>query len=137
MDYTAANLKARCEQGRDVGEPTTMWLSVTGEHYVFIGSQFPSIPSEPGTVDEGAEREWAFDAETAYYMALNCFENYAHDKAGKLYWRWGPEFRQRDDGRCMFYIRCLISDKPALPKDDPRVISYWRSLAEKKATEAA
>ena len=113
--FTASNLKARCERGREVGEPTSTWRSVTGEPYVVIGSQIDGIPSEPGTVDEGKGREWAFDEETAYFQALNCFENYANGKTGKLYWRVEPHFervpRTKYPQRCLFYMRCLISDK--------------------------
>lgn len=136
MDFTAENLKARCEQGREVGEPTSMHMSATGEPYVVIGMQTNGAPATPGTVDEGQAREWAFDAETAYFAALACFETYAHDRPGKLYWRWEPTLEQRKDGAARmvwFYMRCFISDKPPLPKDDPRVKSYWDSLAEKAA----
>jgi hypothetical protein len=142
MDFTAANLKARCEQGREVGEPTSMYLSVTGEPYVVIGMQSNGVPATPGTVDEGAEREWAFDVETAYFQALACFETYAHDRPGKLYWRWEPTFERRADSKslpmiCWFYMRCLISDKPLIAKDDPRVKSYWDGMAAKAAFVSA
>lgn len=114
-DFTAERLRAEIEMQFTVGAPTLARLSVTNEPYVVIGSQINSVPSEPGTVDEGAEREFAYDIETAYYHALACFASYADGKSGKLYWRTPPEFCEWDtpDGkRCHFYMRCLISDKP-------------------------
>lgn len=117
-EFTAANLKARCEQGRKVGRPTSTWKSITGEPYFVIGNQAEGIPSEPGTVDEGQSHVWAFDEETAYFQALNCFENYAHGKTGKLYWRIEPQLerhsRTKYPQKVIFYMRCLISDKPEI-----------------------
>jgi hypothetical protein len=130
--WSAAKLKAACEEGFEIGEGTSMRWAVTGEPYVTIGSQLGSLPAEPGTVDEGAPRELAFDQETAYVLALSCFKTYAEGRVGKLYWRWGPTFETfPEERRCRFYLRCLISDKPPLPKDHPRVKSYWDDMAEK------
>ena len=114
-EFTAANLKARCEKIFDVGKPTSRFLSVTGEPYVVIGWQI-DVPSAPGVVDEGKAFGWAFDEETAYFQALNCFEDYAYGKVGKLYWRIEPQFEINPETkyRCIFYMRCLISDKPEI-----------------------
>ncbi len=122
IKFTATNLKARCEQGREVGRPTSTWKSATGEPYVVIGSQSKGMPSQLGTVDEGCGHKWAFDEETAYFRALACFETYAHGKSGKLYWRIEPQletdlgFKRVKFGehKFIFYMRCLISDKPEI-----------------------
>jgi hypothetical protein len=116
-EYTESSLRDRCEKGREVGRPTDRYLSVTGEPYVVIGSQISGVPSEPGTVDEGFGQELGFDEETAYFQAWACFETYAHDKTGKLYWRIPPRlerYPRKNSTKCMFYMRCLISDKPEM-----------------------
>jgi hypothetical protein len=122
-EFTAAKLKEHCERGREVGKPTSGALSVTGEPYFVIGSQIDGTPKEPGTIDEGQEFEWAFDEETAFFQAWNCFERYAHGKSGKLYWRIGPDLEERNIRNLtsegpkklyQFYMRCLISDKPEI-----------------------
>ena len=76
-------------------------LAPTGEEYVVIGNQHP---------DEG------IDEETACRAARAAFDAYAEGRVGTLYWRKKPQLEwQRDDpktGRCVVYIRCLISDAP-------------------------
>lgn len=96
-----------------VGIPTNTYRSVTGEPYVVIGSQAGGAPEIPGTVGEGWPHEWAFDEETACMQAGACFESYAEDRKGTLYWRSAPrlEWDGKKD-RCCVYMRGLISDKP-------------------------
>lgn len=126
--WNAARLKAAIEEGLEVGEPTSMAYAVTGEPYVAIGSPVTPVSGVIGVVGEGVARELAFDAETAYMAALGAFRAYAEDKTGKLYWRVEPELEQ-EGNRFVYYMRCLISNNPPLPKDHPRVKSYWDSLA--------
>lgn len=101
-----------------VGEPTDRSRSVTGEPYVVIGSQRHGNPDVPGTVNEGCSFEHAFDEEMACMQAAECFEKYAEDRNGVLYWREGPELEWIDKGtpyaRCKVYMRCLISAKAPL-----------------------
>jgi hypothetical protein len=90
---------------------------------VTIGHQVDGQSSQPGTVNEGEERETAFDAETAYWSALSAFGQYEQwhlaGRSGTLYWRstpnleWSPKGKSlRLGNRCLFWIRLLISDKP-------------------------
>ena len=129
-----AELKARIEYGRTIGETTEHGVSVTGEYYVSIGSQHPDedMPQIPGTIDEGKRAELGFDEETACMQALACFQLYADDHRGVLYWRQEPildcaqdTFKMVDGKiktikfnapRYKVYIRLLLSDKPVLPK---------------------
>ena len=109
---TVAELIERIERDYTVGPSTEARLSVTGEPYVVIGEQIDSEPTIPGTVDERAPREVAFDEETACYLALSCFETYAEGRGRYLYWREPPELEWSNDGkRCTVYVRCLVSEK--------------------------
>ena len=125
--WSASRLQAEIEQGFDIvveADPARFAaFAPTGERYVTIGHQVDGLPSEAGTVDEGKERETAFDAETAYWAALGAFRQYAEGKTGKLYWRsppnleWSPKGKSlRLGNRCLFWIRLLISDKPVMAK---------------------
>jgi hypothetical protein len=100
-----------------VGESTDCALSVTGEPYVVIGAQDhrDGLPQIPGTIDEGKRRELAFDEETAVMSALKCFEDYARERIGTLFWRVKPELEWIEDhSRCKVYLRLLISDKSVM-----------------------
>lgn len=96
-----------------VGQSTDTSRSVTGEPYVVIGAQKNGVPKIAGTRDEGSDGEWAFDEETACMQAAACFETYADGRSGVLYWRTEP-ILESEKNRCVVYMRCLISDKPAL-----------------------
>ena len=112
MNFDSETLRKAVEDGFEVGQSTDTSVCVTGKPYVTIGSQIDGIAPESGVVREGALREWAFDEETAYWMALNCFKNYALDNSGKLYWRQTPIFDRdpsRKGHRCMFYMRLVIA----------------------------
>lgn len=125
------------EKQLSVGESTDHSLSVTGEPYVTIGSQHPDygLPCIPGTVDEKACAELAFDEETAVMAAYANFLSYAEDRYRKLastitangseadfdktceivgkckiYWRMRPRLEWNEDKtRCQVYMRLLIS----------------------------
>lgn len=111
-DHSAEALQAQCEKHRCIGVDSSTRLAPTGEPFVMIGSQI-GIPDVPGTVGEGCPREFAFDVETAYFQAWTCFENYQYGRPGTLYWRTRPRL-EWEGKRCMFYMRCLISEKPIL-----------------------
>jgi hypothetical protein len=81
--------------------------------------------------------------ELAIKYWLEAFKEYASDKSGKLYWRERPEvngweylrgFRGQEalivERHWVVYSRLLISDKPVLAKDDPRVKSYYDDMVE-------
>lgn len=118
---TVAELIALIEQRHPVGESTTIWLSVTGEPYVVIGSQHPGdgLPTIPGTIDEGRRGEYAADEETALWQARAAFEQYAEGRLGTLYWRSRPTeteswFDAHGSKYHGVYLRMLISDKPVM-----------------------
>lgn len=104
--YTAEALKAKCEEGFTVGPSTSHYLSVTGEPYV----QFCN-----GIRVDSDFIEWALTAKKAFEATLDSFRKYAEGKSGAIYWRIEPEFSEHR-GRCAFYMRLLISDKPVLAK---------------------
>ena len=109
-----AELLTRLEGRFVIGESTDHARSVTGEPYVVIGVQADEpIPKIIGTVEEGRKRELSFDEETACWSALAAFEEYALERKGVLYWRTKPDLRW-NEGLCTVYMRCLISDKPAI-----------------------
>jgi hypothetical protein len=105
----------------DAPRERTWNIAASGEPYVTIGSQWPTRPSVPGTIDEGQRFEWAFDPETAYFQAITCFNSYADDRSGKVYLRMGPQFEERRASKrysqfgpptsygCAIYLRLLIS----------------------------
>ncbi len=114
---TVAEFTAWIEQQYPVGESTRGPLSVTGEEYVVLGSQHPDdgMPAIPGTKDEGARCEPAFDEETAVMQAWNCFEQYREGRSGTLYWRIKPDLMWSEDkNTCFLYVRLLISDRPVM-----------------------
>lgn len=97
----------------------------TGDSYVVIGSQHPGLPTIPGTIDEGAVREHAFDEETAASMALASFQAYhawwsevqSDGEKPILYWRIKPElngFKVNGKFKCSIYLRLALSDKPVI-----------------------
>lgn len=100
-----------------VGPSTTSRLSVTGEEYVTIGSQYDKeMMGAPGTVDECESQDIAFDEQTACMQAYICFGDYAEERNGILYWRIKPQLDwNNDNSRCVAYMRCLISGKPVIP----------------------
>lgn len=113
MPTTVPDLLDWIERQFEIGEPTSTHLAVTGEPYFIIGNTL--APSDqPGVVAEGAQREAAFDEETACMSAASAFREYAEGKTGKLYWRWKPELLWDSPmgRRCIVYMRLLISDKP-------------------------
>jgi hypothetical protein len=101
--FTAAkakDLQDYCEAQIAVGPPTTMAISVTGEEYHVLS--MTGAPDRDSAV-EAAKR--SFDA----YLA-NSRPN------SKLYWRVTPEIGEEVSKRRSlwgFYMRLLISDKPA------------------------
>lgn len=119
IEATAESLKAEIEKLFPVGQPTSMYLSVTGEPYVEITSA--------GRHEEGVADIKRFSTgEAAYSGALTAFTQYAEGKSGVLYWRATPEI-ERYQGGFAFYMRCLISDKPVLAKDHDLVRSYYEA----------
>jgi hypothetical protein len=113
--FSAERLQREIEAIYPVGPTTNGALAVTGEPYVVIGDQSDGRSEIPGTVDEGAERDCAFDEETAYFAARAAFNTYAHGRSGILYWRVAPILEWNEARtRCRITMRCLISDKPRL-----------------------
>lgn len=116
MEYTEQTLCARIERGYRVGASTATRVAVTGEPYVVIGhsDHEEGPPAIPGVVEEGDRGAAGFDAETAWYSALNAFELYAENRGGNLYWRVRPQLEWNDEhSRCRFYMRLLVSEKAA------------------------
>lgn len=111
---TVESLTQKIESMFPVGASTDHALSVTGEPYVTIGYQKDGTSKIRGAVDEGADREFGFDEETASMSAYASFLEYAADRAGTLYWRVKPRLEWNENNtRCQVYLRCLISSKPA------------------------
>lgn len=109
---TVRALTQRIESMFPVGLSTDHATSVTGEPYVTIGVREDRSPKVRGTVDEGADREFGFDEETASFAAYASFLEYAADHTGTLYWRVKPRLEWNEDRtRCQVYMRCLISSK--------------------------
>ena len=97
----AVILRAYCETRWPIGASTTGRLSVTGEEYEVL-------------TDNGY-----ISSEAARLAAQSSFEGYAKDKSGILYWRITPEIALMCRNRhYSFYLRLLISDKPAKPSGD-------------------
>lgn len=112
---TVADLTRYIESRFPVGEPTQRALSVTGEPYVVIGHEDSDKPLVPGVIREGETRGdigWCEDEVVGAVHAA--FDRYAEDKSGTLYWRVKPALEWYD-GRCIVYMRLLISDKAVLP----------------------
>jgi hypothetical protein len=108
-------LKSYIADKYPIGPSTNCSCAVTGDKYVVIGSQYPGIPTVPGTIDECASGESAFDEETACYAALNSFQLYAEGRAGKVYYRHRPELEYDDrERRYKVYMRLVISNKPEI-----------------------
>jgi len=96
----AKDLQDYCESQIAVGPSTDMALSVTGEEYTVL-----SMTGAP-------DRESAVDA------AKKTFDAYLAGSRpnSKLYWRVTPEIGEEKTSRRHlwgFYMRLLISDKPA------------------------
>lgn len=103
---TVASLTKWIEDQFPVGPTTNGMLSVTGDPYVEIGMPVNGVP---GVIEEGHERELAFDEETACLAAATCFREYAAGKSGTLYWRVKPQLEWNDDRtRAIVYMRCLV-----------------------------
>jgi hypothetical protein len=84
-------LRIECERGFEVGPRGHSSVSATGEPFVVLtGSEL--LP----------------DDEECHAVASATFREYAAGKSGTLYWRIYPEIE-----RGQFYMRLLISDKPA------------------------
>lgn len=117
------SLKPTCEQAFQLGEPTSTYLSATGEPYVTIASG--------GIVEEGEVLPALCSSpELACRLWLKAFEDYAKDKRGKLYWRVEPVLDTviagsgiAADTRYVVYARLLISDRPAAVETIPVVRS--------------
>lgn len=93
----AVALKAYCESKFTVGVSTVSSKSVTGQSY----SQFCLSGYDT--------------AEAARLGAQECFDEYAKDNAGTLYWRVVPEIAYMPRTKAYaFYMRLLISDKPVI-----------------------
>lgn len=93
-----SRLRSECERGCDVAPRSTTATSPTGERFVeLINPDMRLLPSE----------------EDIYLSALATFRKYAEGKGGTIYWRTYPEVEQQSQG-WKFYMRVLVSDKPAL-----------------------
>lgn len=100
LDFTdkEKELRDECERGFAVGPIGERTVSPTGETYVAL--------INPGMLPANSEQE-------AYDLALAEFRQYAAGKSGTLYWRVCPEIEQHVGIGWKFYMRLLISDKPA------------------------
>jgi hypothetical protein len=112
---TVDELKSYIADKYPIGPSTNCSCAVTGDKYVRIGSQYPGIPTVPGTIDEGASGEGASDENIACFSALNSFQLYAEGRAGKVYYRNPPELEwDRRKTGCKVYTRLVISNKPEI-----------------------
>lgn len=114
---TLESLIERIETRFPVGHGTNCSRAVTGEPYVVIGSQHPAEgpPAIPGTIDEGKWIRAENDEAAAVAQAIRCFDIYAANKSGKIYYRHPPTVEYNEDKtRCRVYLRCLVSDEQEL-----------------------
>jgi len=96
----AKDLQDYCEAKVVIGKSLASSLSVTGEPYVVL-----SMTGAPSREDAVAAAKASFDA----YLANS-------RPGSRLYWRITPEIGEEvSSGRTLwaFYMRLLISDKPA------------------------
>ena len=111
-----------------------MVRSQTGEEYTVIvsGGSKPECRRPPVLclTEELAVKFW-----------LDAFNEFARDKCGTVYWRTRPQLDSWQIKQVglpdefvetvyVVYSRLLISDKPVLAKDDPRVKSYYDDMVE-------
>ena len=112
ISVALTELQKHVESGRTVGQPTSIYLSVTGEEYVVLA---------PTVLPEGEASPIFPTLDEALAAARAGFDAYAKDRPGAVYWRVKPEVRELQPC-CHFaggrwgwgiYMRLLVSDKPA------------------------